>query len=92
LCVLVVINLFAHYYLVCTVPPGFVDDPPSPQESGWMWASRRKSASKRQLTGVRWTNELNITKAVITKCRKCGVMRPEVRIYCVHLPVCACGV
>lgn len=80
LCLLVVVNLFAHYYLVCTVSPGFVDDSPNSQDSarGWVWAKKR-DGSRRQLTGVQWSEELNMTKATTSKCKRCGVMRPEVR-------------
>ncbi|KAI0696954.1 zf-DHHC-domain-containing protein [Cytidiella melzeri] len=80
LCMLVVINLFVHYYLVCTVSPGFVDEPPRPQGSGWMWAKKR--SARRPLAGVHWTEELNLTKATTTKCRKCGEMRPERAHHC----------
>ena len=41
LCALVALNLFAHYYFVCTVPPGFADDPAPPPEprTGTVWAT-----------------------------------------------------
>ncbi|KAI0783899.1 DHHC palmitoyltransferase-domain-containing protein [Irpex lacteus] len=83
LCLLVVVNLFAHYYLVCTVSPGFVDDSPSSRGSarGWIWAKKR-DGSRRQLTGVQWSEELNMTKATTSKCKRCGVMRPERAHHC----------
>ena len=78
LCVLIATNMFAHYYYVCTVPPGFVSDAPRPRGSGLLWAKKRRSARNRALTGVRWTEELNVTKASISKCKRCGEIRPEV--------------
>lgn len=82
LCLLVALNLFGHYYLACTVSPGFVDDPPRVQGSGLLWAKPRKTARNTALTGVRWSEDLNVTKAEVTKCSKCGQMRPEV---CPHI-------
>ncbi|KAI0342615.1 zf-DHHC-domain-containing protein [Trametopsis cervina] len=83
LCVLVVVNLFAHYYYVCTVPPGFVDEPPQPHGTGWLWAKKRH-ATRGALTGVQWSDDqdMNVTKAAVTKCRKCGEMRPERAHHC----------
>jgi len=85
LSLLLIINIAAHYYFVCTVPPGFVDDhlqhspPPSYRLP---WAARR---SLRSLSGVHWSSDLHITKAVCTRCTKCGHSRPEVRL---SLPFC----
>ena len=30
------------------------------------------------MVGVKWSDDVVVTKALVTKCRKCGVMRPEV--------------
>ena len=81
LCMLVVLNLFTHYYLVCTIPPGFVNEPQRPPESdgGWMWATKKTQTRRTQSTGVQWSEELNLTKAATSRCKRCGVMRPEVR-------------
>ena len=83
LCALVALNLFAHYFWVCTVPPGFADDPPRAPGAaqGALWASPRRAASRRALTGgVRWseTESVHVTRAGVTPCRRCGQMRPEV--------------
>lgn len=76
-----------HYYYVCTVPPGFVDDPPAEAGHGIMWAKKRpvEVANSRPLTGVRWSEQgrLRITRAATTNCRKCGQVKPEV-----CLPIC----
>ncbi|KAI0091076.1 zf-DHHC-domain-containing protein [Irpex rosettiformis] len=84
LCILVVVNLFAHYYLVCTVPPGFADEISRLQESNgrWWWARKRTGTRRKQLTGVQWSEELNMTKATTSKCKRCGVMRPERTHHC----------
>lgn len=68
-----------HYYYVCTIPPGFVDDPPSEARTSLLWA-KKKDERTRPLTGVQWSDEsgLRMTKASNTKCRKCAQARPEV--------------
>ena len=78
LCVVIVLNLFGHYYHVCTVAPGFADDPPREAGRGFLWARKRRSAKYRALTGVRWSQDVNVTRAELSKCKRCGVMRPEV--------------
>ncbi|TBU24439.1 DHHC palmitoyltransferase-domain-containing protein [Dichomitus squalens] len=78
ICIVIALNLFGHYYYVCTVPPGFVDDSPRVPGTSVLWAKKRRSARYRALTGVRWSEELHITRAASSKCRRCGVMRPEV--------------
>lgn len=83
ICALIAFNLLMHYYWVCTVSPGFVTDPPQQARTGWFWARKRQSAKHRALTGVRWSEDVNITKAAMSECRKCKVMRPEVSIYAV---------
>jgi len=82
LCLLIALNLFTHYYYACTIPPGFVDELPHLQNSGWRWAKKREMAQKKALTGVRWSDDLNVTKATVTKCRKCGELRPERAHHC----------
>lgn len=77
ICALAALNLFMHYYYVCTVTPGFVTDPPRQQGSGILWASRR--LVDMHLTGVRWSDDVRITEAAKTRCQRCREMRPEVR-------------
>lgn len=83
ICVLIAFNLVMHYYYVCTVAPGFVDDPIREPGRGIMWAKKRTLKGSKALTGVRWTHEegIKITKALTTKCRKCGQIKPEVSFY-----------
>ena len=82
ICILIALNLFMHYYYVCTVPPGFVDEPPREPGTGLLWSRPRIAQTQRPMTqGVRWSSELNITKASVTRCRKCGQSKPEV---CCH--------
>lgn len=77
-CLLIVINLFAHYYYVCTIPPGFIDDPPRYPGTTFLWAS--PSAQKALSTpGVRWSSPgLEIVSASVSRCKRCRVLRPEV--------------
>ena len=82
ICVVIALNLFGHYYHVCTISPGFVDDPPRTPGTGILWAKKRRSAKYRALTGVRWSEDVNITRAALSKCKRCGVMRPEVSQVC----------
>ncbi|KAI0760968.1 zf-DHHC-domain-containing protein [Trametes elegans] len=81
-CILIALNLFAHYYYVCTISPGFVSDPPRASGTGWSWARKRDASRGRQLTGVRWSEDLRVTRAAVSKCRKCGEMRPERSHHC----------
>ena len=60
-----------HYYYVCTISPGFVDDPPVFSGSGLLWAS--PSCHQLSYPG------LEVVKARMTRCKKCGEMRPEVQ-------------
>jgi len=82
ICVLIAFNLIMHYYYVCTVSPGFLGDPPRAPPSGFMWATKRKSARSRSLTGVRWSEDVSVTRAATSKCRKCSEMRPERTHHC----------
>jgi palmitoyltransferase len=81
---LITLNLWMHYFYVITVPPSFVDDLPvtdaakSNVQSSIFWASK-KAPRQGELAGVRWSNELVITQAGMTKCQKCGQQWPEVR-------------
>ncbi len=78
ICLLIALNLFAHYYYVCTISPGFVNEPPRVAGAGLLWARRRREAGSGPLTGVRWSEDMHVTRAETSKCRKCGEMRPEV--------------
>ncbi|KAI0057823.1 zf-DHHC-domain-containing protein [Artomyces pyxidatus] len=80
-CLLIIVNLFAHYYYVCTVPPGFAADPPSQGARGILWA-HRPTSPQRPLTGVQWSSNLHITPGSTTKCTKCGVTKPERTHHC----------
>ncbi|KAF8831607.1 hypothetical protein HHX47_DHR1000451 [Lentinula edodes] len=78
ICLLIAFNLLVHYYLVVTTNPGFVEDLPRGAGKGFLWATPRNMSKERPLTeGVRWSTELNVTKAELTKCRKCGQQKPE---------------
>ncbi|KAI9061189.1 zf-DHHC-domain-containing protein [Trametes sanguinea] len=82
ICLLIASNLFAHYYYVCTITPGFISDPPRPSGSGLLWAKKRSGVQARPLTGVRWTEDVQITRAAMSRCRKCAQMRPERSHHC----------
>jgi len=85
LCLLIAFNLFAHYYFVCTIPPGFVEDPPREIGTGFFWSvqkQERKQGGGLRDSGVRWSENLNITPASTSKCRKCGQDRPERSHHC----------
>ncbi|KAJ7500311.1 DHHC palmitoyltransferase-domain-containing protein [Mycena galericulata] len=81
ICVLIALNLLMHYYYAVTVSPGFVEDPPREPRDSVFWASKRRPR-QGGLTGVRWSNELVITRATVTKCRKCGQSKPERTHHC----------
>lgn len=77
-CILIAINLFAHYYYVVTVRPGFVGDPLPEPGTGVLWAQKRRPLTN----GVRWSSRgLRVTPAVFTRCLKCARTRPEVCKY-----------
>jgi palmitoyltransferase len=100
ICLLIALNLHMHYYYVCTVQPGFVDDPPKEGEHGrgLLWAKPRSSSSSSSggrgvltgspvLRGVGGgvsphdgSGGVTVTPAEITKCRRCGKLRPEVSL------------
>ncbi|KJA16200.1 hypothetical protein HYPSUDRAFT_47637, partial [Hypholoma sublateritium FD-334 SS-4] len=79
LCVLIATNLFAHYYYVVTVSPGFVGESPREPGTSFLWAKKRKPLT----SGVRWSSRgLKITQATSTKCVKCANTRPERAHHC----------
>lgn len=77
ICILFATNMYANYYWVCTVSPGFVDDPQESQTTregeGLIWARKRK-----QRLGVKWSDEPKLSPPHYNKCKRCGVQRPEV--------------
>ena len=80
---LIVINVFGQYYLACTVKPGFIDEPAMVEGDGWMWAKRRRDSTRYaggDSSGVRWSEDLNLnmTRANVTRCKKCKLLRPDV--------------
>ncbi|KAF7337106.1 Palmitoyltransferase [Mycena venus] len=86
ICVLIALNLWMHYFYVITIPPGFAEDPPvdlsqNGAQNSIFWASK-KSPRRGELSGVRWSNEIVITRAAVTKCRKCGQQKPERTHHC----------
>ncbi|KAF8643163.1 hypothetical protein AX16_009206 [Volvariella volvacea WC 439] len=82
ICALIALNLHMHYYYACTVPPGYIDDPPPIEGTGILWA-RRKGDDHASSAGVRWTeNDVMVTQAGMTQCRKCLKMRPERAHHC----------
>lgn len=76
ICLTIAFNLIMHYWHVCTVKPGFVDEPPAEPGTNILWAA--KSGHNRG-RGVRWSQSVNITRAEVTQCSKCGQEKPEVR-------------
>ncbi|KAG0702825.1 DHHC palmitoyltransferase-domain-containing protein [Suillus ampliporus] len=81
-CVLIAFNLFMHYYYVCTVPPGFVQDGALQPGTSWFWASPSRT-SRLSSSGVRWSDRgITLLKASSTNCRRCGLMRPERAHHC----------
>lgn len=79
--VLIAFNLIAQYYFVCTVKPGFVDEPAQVSGEGFFWAKKVTKSSRNPRTGVKWTedSQFHITRAHVTRCKRCGQLRPEVR-------------
>ncbi|KAL4064210.1 DHHC palmitoyltransferase-domain-containing protein [Scleroderma yunnanense] len=73
-CIWIALNMFMHYYYVCTIPPGFVGDPFPLPGSGLLWAS----PSPSQLS----SSSVEIVKARMSRCKKCGEMRPERAHHC----------
>ncbi|THU79030.1 hypothetical protein K435DRAFT_768950 [Dendrothele bispora CBS 962.96] len=96
ICTLIALNMFTHYCLVCTIPPGFVDaegpQPPKTFPQRLLWASPKRSTDdyayralsplENSFRGDERTGRLNITRAEITKYRKCEQMRSERAHHC----------
>ncbi|KAI0304530.1 DHHC palmitoyltransferase-domain-containing protein [Multifurca ochricompacta] len=80
-CILIIINLLAHYYFVCTLSPGFASDPPQRAGNGFLWAKKRHTYTYTG-HGVHWSANLNVTPASTTKCSKCGEIKPERTHHC----------
>lgn len=79
ICVLFAANMLMHYFYVCTVSPGFVDDPPACDPgSGWLWARKRKEQCSTVEYGAQLSTDVHVTKASVTRCKRCGILRPEV--------------
>ncbi|KAF5374532.1 hypothetical protein D9615_009074 [Tricholomella constricta] len=82
-CLLIALNMFMHYFYVCTVKPGFVDDPPPEPGRNILWARRSRPPKGRAMSGrVRWSSVLNVTRAETTQCSKCGQTKPERTHHC----------
>ncbi|EJD07135.1 zf-DHHC-domain-containing protein [Fomitiporia mediterranea MF3/22] len=83
---LIAFNLLGQYYLACTVKPGFIDDPPRTEGESFFWAKRRKSGAPRTngSAGVHWSEDmqLNMTRAHVSRCKRCGQIRPERAHHC----------
>jgi hypothetical protein len=75
ICLLIALNLLMHYFYACSVPPGFVEDRTRQLGSGVFWARKK---GERLTDDVEWSSQVNITKAEVTQCSKCGQTRPEV--------------
>jgi palmitoyltransferase len=78
-CSLIALNLFAHYFYVITVSPGFVDEASLPVDTRWQWTRPKLEVG----TVRRW--KVDILKAGETTCRRCERTRPEVRIATIRL-------
>lgn len=83
---LVACNLLGHYYLSCTVPPGFIDEDPQTAGEGLLWA--RKWKRKVRLPGgpgnghTLRSDGVDVTPAHISPCKRCGQLRPERAHHC----------
>ncbi|KAF9223797.1 zf-DHHC-domain-containing protein [Gyrodon lividus] len=82
-CILIAVNLLMHYYYVCTVRPGYIGDHPRYPETSFLWASSSRPQRRLTASGVRWSSpELEILRADVTRCKRCGEMRPERAHHC----------
>jgi palmitoyltransferase len=81
ICLLIAFNLGMHYYHVCTVSPGFTDQPSATPGHGFMWA---KPKNERALTTGSYPEQtsVRVTLAKLSQCRKCMQMRPERSHHC----------
>ncbi|KAH7344558.1 zf-DHHC-domain-containing protein [Rhizoctonia solani] len=80
LCLLIASNLLAHYYYVCTTPPGNPNDGLGTGEGrGWSWAPKRRG-------GVQWSpvnlGEVSRDGANTPRCNKCQGLKPERTHHC----------
>ncbi|KZV78771.1 hypothetical protein EXIGLDRAFT_504343 [Exidia glandulosa HHB12029] len=87
ICILIAVNMFAHYHFACTVSPGFTQGPVAagargtpqgdmmPTETGWLWAPRRRLQRE-------WDARPELTPARVTMCRRCGGRKPERAHHC----------
>ncbi|KAH0584794.1 hypothetical protein H2248_008074 [Termitomyces sp. 'cryptogamus'] len=67
-----------HYFYVCTVRPGFVDEPPAEPGHNMLWAKMSRPRKGKALMGrVKWSSIVNVTPAETTQCSKCGQTKPE---------------
>ena len=76
-CTLIAFNLMMHYYYVCTVSPGFNDQPSPVAGTGVMWAKPKRPEGNTSPQDV-----VMITPAEMAQCRKCVQMRPERSHHC----------
>ncbi|KAG9314955.1 zf-DHHC-domain-containing protein [Chiua virens] len=82
-CLLIALNLYMHYYYVCTTPPGFVGDPPRHAGADFLWASPTTKKQPSGAHGVRWSSpELDMVSASTSRCKRCQVVRPERAHHC----------
>ncbi|KIJ52373.1 hypothetical protein M422DRAFT_25993 [Sphaerobolus stellatus SS14] len=81
ICILFATNMFANYYYVCTVPPGFVDDPAETQTTregrGILWARKQRNGRALQ-----WSDQPKLSEPQYNKCKRCGIVRPERAHHC----------
>jgi palmitoyltransferase len=86
LCALVACNILAHYYWVCTIPPGFADEHTrlsgarSRPEATWRMSLIAPERSGQLDSGVQWTQN-DLLEGRPSTCGKCGSIKPEVRIF-----------
>ena len=78
LCLLIAVNLWAHYYYVITVRPGFIEDPSKEAPDSLLWAKKSNRRKGALTGGVRWTNAPRVTPSTMSRCNRCARMRPEV--------------
>ncbi|KNZ75818.1 putative palmitoyltransferase ZDHHC16 [Termitomyces sp. J132] len=82
-CLMIALNLFMHYFYVCTVRPGFVDEPPAEPGHNMLWAKMSRPRKGKALMGrVKWSSIVNVTPAETTQCSKCGQTKPERTHHC----------
>nr|GAT46352.1 Zf-DHHC-domain-containing protein [Mycena chlorophos] len=93
LCVLIALNMHGHYFLAIRVPPGFVDpgQPPPSANASLLPAAPTRRAGRIEDSAVMWATPMRghngakkatMSKATLTKCRRCAVNRPERAHHC----------